>query len=404
SPNPLRLLMTENGGAHEEVLASLIYAFAQLPNSYMYQYLLRPRFNIEAIVEGFGLNNVARHRLSKELVADASDFVIPDILIAATCENDIANLRKRMQPMLGNGTHLFCTIHHTDRWNSTGDGKFNYNAIKEWVRAQQVTFLFLSPHTRDTMIRDILPTWDEEDRFVAEQFQVFVPVFPLPGRIPSAPENVISRTVKSEGELSFSMQGNYESDRRDYEGVFKELEEYHRIQAARASDSDLRPAVKLHLIGSGRTPEVPADIEQMVVFDTRLQFPEYYELLSYSSALLPAFATEGYYYTKASSTVPASLIAGAPLICQRRLMDTYAYLTEDVVWVQEEGETEFDVVSRITNLPLEAISERKERAYRRNMDLVQENVRSVQAWSSRLPYDVQRAGNEPLRENWEWYG
>ena len=63
------------------------------------------------------------------------------------------------------------------------------------------------------------------------------------------------------------------------------------------------------------------------------------------SAALPAFADEGYYTSKASSSVPASLIANVPIIGSQNLLDNYGYLTDSAMWLEQEaGESEMNAV------------------------------------------------------------
>jgi hypothetical protein len=92
---------------------------------------------------------------------------------------------------------------------------------------------------------------------------------------------------------------------------------------------------------------VPRSLQKHVIFDERLDYTDFYTTLQQTEAILPAFKIEAYYLTKASSTVPASLIAGTPLIGDKRLLRTYDYLDASIMWLQKSGETEMDTVGRV---------------------------------------------------------
>jgi hypothetical protein len=66
--------------------------------------------------------------------------------------------------------------------------------------------------------------------------------------------------------------------------------------------------------------------------------------------MLPAFASAEYTKSKASSTIPASLIVGSPLIADDDLLGAYRFLTRDDVYYREQGEDEIDVVERIAKM------------------------------------------------------
>ncbi|KAK9233965.1 hypothetical protein V1525DRAFT_391915 [Lipomyces kononenkoae] len=381
-PNPLRIFLVENSGSHEEVFTALIYAFARIPNSYIYEYLFRPRFNIFAIIKPFNLLNLAKPRSTTAMKLDQKE-PHPDIILSTTCEFDIFRLQPQMTEMLGNGSYLFCTIHHADRWHSQFEFNF-YNSIKPWIEADRVTFLFLSSHTKRYVEEKIIPTWEAKHRVAANKFEVFVPVFPVD---PSKKE-----------EMSFSLQGNYESDRRDYQSIFERFSEFGKKNPDKPQFQQLR----MHLLGHGKRPPVPQAISDRVEFNEGLEFPEFYKILSESFALLPAFASDEYYDRKASSSVPASLIAGVPIVGKRRLLDTYDYMTEDSMWLQGDDEDDMAVVSRILAMSKQDIDAQKTRTRSRNREVIDDNIKKALLWARSIEYRVNRTGVEPLKEGWSW--
>lgn len=74
---------------------------------------------------------------------------------------------------------------------------------------------------------------------------------------------------------------------------------------------------------------------------------EYYASIQQGQAVLPAFAGDHYYCCKASSTVPASLIAGTPLLATDNLINAYSYLDNTTVILQNSNETESHAMERV---------------------------------------------------------
>ncbi|KAK9370196.1 hypothetical protein V1509DRAFT_674844 [Lipomyces kononenkoae] len=381
-PNPMRIFLVENAGSHEEVFAALIYAFAQIPNSYIYEYLFRPRFNIFTILKSFNLGNLAKPRFSTSMKLDETE-PHPDIILATTCEFDVTRLQPQMSYMLGNGSYLFCTIHHADRWHRESSYKY-YNAIQPWIEADRVTFLFLSGHTKRYVEEQVIPSWDMKHRDATKKFEVFVPVFPVE---PSTKE-----------EMSFSLQGNYESVRRDYKSIFDRFSAFEKNHPDKPQFQQLR----MHLIGHGKHPDVPQEIGNRVEFNEGLEFEEFYKILSESFALLPAFASDEYYDRKASSSVPASLIAGVPIVGKRQLLQTYDYMTEDSMWIQGDDEDDMAVVGRILEMSQQDIDAQKSRTRYRNREVIDENIQKALSWSRAIEHRQNRTGLEPLKEGWTW--
>ena len=116
------------------------------------------------------------------------------------------------------------------------------------------------------------------------------------------------------------MQGDYAPERRDYKRIFGSLGNVVKKINGTVDLTNGQPAdkVKLHLIGHGPHVQVPENIRNNVAFDEDLSYPDFYRLLSKSYAVIPAFASDTYLDRKASSTVPASLIAGVPLVARRK--------------------------------------------------------------------------------------
>lgn len=124
---------------------------------------------------------------------------------------------------------------------------------------------------------------------------VHVPVLPLKLPSPRAPKNNILTTAV--------IQGNFDPNRRDYEGVFHDLASelasdpvawgYHPLVAEepsfRPNPTDEIPPFVLHLAGNGDM-EVPVLLKNVVQVHTGLGYPEFFKLMSSMDVALPSFS------------------------------------------------------------------------------------------------------------------
>src|SRR5690606_15565136 len=148
-------------------------------------------------------------------------------------------------------------------------------------------------------------------------------------------------------EISLAMQGDYSESRRNYQHTFEQLGHViGELRDKEVSDDEKKRKVRLHVIGHGKPPSVPEELKENVVFDQDLSYPDFYGTLSGAFTIIPAFAEYDYYDRKASSTVPAALIAGVPIAANERLLKSYAYIPREAVWLSEEDEDEMDTVKR----------------------------------------------------------
>ena len=103
--------------------------------------------------------------------------------------------------------------------------------------------------------------------------------------------------------------------------------------------------IQFILAGNGKEVGVPGKVMPYVSVNFSLDFIPYYNLLHESFALIPAFADERYYKTKASSSVATSFIANAPILGSKRLLESYGYLSKESMWEEEHaGESEMTAV------------------------------------------------------------
>ncbi|ROT36151.1 hypothetical protein SODALDRAFT_328521 [Sodiomyces alkalinus F11] len=361
---PLRIAVLEAVGTHDEVTAALVHAFGGHDNAELVLYLKNQRYNMDAIINGF--------RLHSPIVAvESSDIFLdrmqagprPDILVSTTCEIDADRKPNAFRYLLAQGTtHLFCVVHHADRW---GKGR-HVHVAREFLDKDMIDFIGLSQHTVDFFVNTTVPKWENPPTSV--RMHAFPPVFPV-----DVPD------LDPDAGPSLAMQGDYSAGRRDYENIFRQLSnviDRTRELSATTHDND---TVSLRLLGHGKHPQVPETVRDRVFFDEGLSYPDFYALLAQSFSVVPAFASDTYLDRKASSTVPASLIAGAPLVASEELLAAYSYLPREAAWVAEPGEGEMDVIERVIGEKDEFWKKRKHvREAREN--IMKENRVHVREW------------------------
>lgn len=366
----VRVAITEVGGSHDEVVGALLNTFGVQSDVRLELYQRNQRYGIKEIFNEFNVSNPLPAFVQPHMLMADKNALEPHILVSTTCEMDSVQLKDKWELLLERGnTYMFCVVHHADRWDKTEQQKI----MEPWVRAGKVDFVTLSEHTGDYLRKNAVPTWNIT-KDTAVTIRTLPPVFPV--RSPSKPTN----------ELSFALQGDYDPARRDYASIFAHLQSFLAASAtanAAQGQSEAGSTIALHLIGhsaNGQRPQVPEDLRSNVVFDDSVDYPVFYAILSRAFALLPAFASDTYYDRKASSTVPASLIAGVPLVATRRLLETYSYVNEEDVWLQEEGEADFDVIGRILAMPEEDLRAKKEKVLMSRDRLVAGTQKAVGEW------------------------
>lgn len=368
----IKIIITENMSTHDEVVAPLIAAFGSIPGA-----------NITAILlskmDRFGSFEMFRHLkvdspnpIPAPTNYRTSDYEFlfknpPDILVCTTCAYDKFDDYQKLFEK--SNTHIFCVIHHSDKWK---DYKFNMyeQRLGRWVAADRLDFITLSPHVARAMPEQLLYWKELKDKVVLPPVHVLPPVFAV-----DLPEI----NTEGEDEIAFALQGNFNPLRRNFTRAFEELgQAKQRMEAT--NEEDLESSLRLHMVGSGTRPPVPSDVEDMVIFNEQLNFTDYYKVLSTMTAIVPAFADEDYFTTKASSSVPAALIAGAPIVASRHMLETYAYLEEDAVWLQGENQTDFDVIWDMAQKPRWERSQKMRHARMLGAKLAEANKGLAAGW------------------------
>lgn len=325
------------------------------------------RYNISHIIDAFDLPRKPRGPFNPGTFLSWQDREqgIPDIWILTTCEIDLLKYQKNMTILLEkDNMYLFCVVHHSDVW----DAAQLRDIAKPWVERNRMQFITLSAHTANYLEYRTLPFWETT---VQPVVRPLAPVFPVDIDEQQEVESSLSPT---DVDYSFALQGDYHSSRRDYQSLFSRFASF--LQDAGSPNKN----ITMHILGHGTRPKVPGSISSHVQFDEGLAYSEYYSLLSRTFALLPAFASEEYLYCKASSTVPAALIAGVPLVATAELVEAYSYLSEDAVWLQGEGMTDMDVVGQLLQMSEEEWRRKKQFVQQWSGKLKQENIQKAAGW------------------------
>ena len=321
----LNIVLLETVGYHDEVTAALYFAVGNIRRTNITMFLTRPRFGIEEVYSWMQLT----HELSPVSIQDASQFgaidrAMPDLIISVTSEFDTVGQHNTLQYYLEHGPKhltLLCVSHHPDRFSLFEE------SVRPWAQAGRLRYLALSTHTA-------LNLREEFNKF---QYYGDVPIDVLPPIFP------VPLETSSTGNISISLQGNFDPDRRDYRKTFEDLDHF-----VLQLPEPLTSRFQLTLLGSGNSmPDVPERVRPYISIKSHLDYIPYYQQLHESFALIPAFADDDYYTTKASSTIPAAFIGNVPILSSQRLSDAYTYMSHESMWLTKGEESEISTVRDI---------------------------------------------------------
>lgn len=364
SREPFSIAVVETTGYHDEVVAAFVHSFGSQKNSKLSLFQDNQRYGIEKIMHDFKLPKpVPAAQPPITLLGNGTTKV--DVLVLTTCEYDRIKLVTQLETLLREGkTHLLCVVHHADHW----DDEAHEASLSPWAERGLVDFITLSQHTATFLQETGLRTWKKKP-----PIRPFAPVFPV--SLPKLPKAADA----DKGELGFGLQGLYEASRRNYQTIFSHLQNFIDSRSSER-DGTINSNVTLHLLGQGTHPEVPSGLTSHVSFDESLDYDEYYSILSRTFALLPAFANDEYLDRKASSTVPAGLIGGTPLVATKEILAAYTYLPKEAVYLQNENETEFDVIGRVLKEVGKHRIKKMQMVRNKCAELVESNSRLVEGW------------------------
>ncbi|KAF1991772.1 hypothetical protein K402DRAFT_388317 [Aulographum hederae CBS 113979] len=375
----IQVYLTETGGSHDEVSAAFIHAFGTVGKVQLQSFLLLQRYGIKEIVQDFNLSSPLPPAKDPGKFRPALLERTPHILIFTTCELDTEKYHEELDQLLEEGhTYLFCVFHHAEKWS----GPKYSNWLKPWVEARKISFVALSPHTGHFMEMNSLSAWDLP---VNPAILSLTPIFPV--KLLEEPDSTRAHT-----DLDFALQGDYDPKRRDYATIFKHLSQFlsrgddDNSGGGAGSESEgedenaNKSELKLHLLGHGPHPDVPSTLTSNVAFDERLNYTAFYSILSRTFALLPAFADDDYLDRKASSSVPAALIAGTPIVATKDILNAYSYMRSKWVWFQKQGETDMEVVGRVLSMTREERLEKMKVVREARDQIISDNTKKVTKW------------------------
>lgn len=104
----------------------------------------------------------------------------------------------------------------------------------------------------------------------------------------------------------------------------------------------------LHLLGFQAEPvDVPAELDNVVVFSGNGHYRTYFDELQSMDLLVPAFASNDYLESKTSSSIPAGILAGVPVLASVRHLAVYDYLRPPAAVSHPSGMTEVEAIRRL---------------------------------------------------------
>lgn len=183
-----------------------------------------------------------------------------------------------------------------------------------------------------------------------------LPTFTFTSKEPCNIESITASTCMH----GFSIQGNFESARRNYTRLWQQVE-----AAIGAGSVPTEPPVRpfhLHLLGRGNVHSLgmPGRVEEHTTVHYNLKFPQYYDQLQHTHALLLLLGNVNYLVQKMSSTVVSSLMTGVPIIADSQVLASYTFLKPEHVFLIGPGETEMDVMQRVVRMsPAEVFAVRQ---------------------------------------------
>ncbi|KAK9380783.1 uncharacterized protein V2V93DRAFT_369575 [Kockiozyma suomiensis] len=317
---------------HFEVVMPVLNTFSQIEDIDLTLFSTkegRDRFGVKPLLKHFARNaNSTDFSTIKNLVKPSQS---PDLIFLTTCGRDIANMGDTLTKFLENGAHVMCVIHESHRWDQNDIDQRRSIYKKEsafmipWIKNGQWKIVTLSNHVQ-RFIHANFPSYLNTGTEIDYSPSVFFPVFDLPE----------SRIYLDINKPSITLAGKFEESRRSYKRIF---DDYIKVS----------PPVSLNLIGSMGNPKIPRSIKNKVSLKYALDFKDYFKEIAKSIAILPAFATPDYIHSQASSSVATSVISITPPIMTREMLAAYDYISEDAAWIQEEGESEMETVTRIIN-------------------------------------------------------
>jgi len=364
-PDRINVAIVESGGTNDETTAGLIHAFGKQSNSHLSLYTLQQRYGVGDIINSFKL---AHPLAANKSSADFGDGIlrgeVPDVIVSATCETDLIALDIPLTQLLElKKTYLFCIVHQPERWASSDLTR----RIQPWIDEQLVDLVTLSQHTAHFLRTEIINDWDFNATITVRHMTPLFPVSLPDTEFPTTRETAIGPSPVLQ--YPIAIHGDFDASRHNYTDAFTHiLALKDRAKAVSITTENNEKAIQqrdvsLHVFGERIPPDVPKNVKPILNINREMSYQRQYEILSQSYILLPAFASDSQsdYMTKlASWAIPASLIAGVPIVSSDDILFSYSYLPKEAVWLRYWGENEMKVAERVALWSVEEHRKKKE--------------------------------------------
>ncbi|KAF3923009.1 hypothetical protein ABW20_dc0103696 [Dactylellina cionopaga] len=387
----LKIALVNTPRYHFEVVTPLLYAFANQGDAVEHFELFATdhgstRLGVRPILDNqlpqdsswstLWKNNMPQKKVHVSDPAKLSQMgFVADVMILTSCSRDFEWTSMKDKRVFDpewyrSPKEIVCLVHEAEEWEAKDTlwRKF----LMPWVDRGRVTFLTLSPHVAEYVKKNIDTKWGMAPVLQDAQGIGNKGVFMTEPFIPIFEDNKLFREdmfSNITGPFA-AIPGKYEPFRRNYKSIFDHMSKH--LDLIRSTNATLR------LPGYGDwPPEIPSQLSTHVFMHSHYDFPEYFSLLSRSMAILPAFATHKYFEDRASSTIATSVIAGVPLVATKELVEKYAYIEAEDVWLQEDEEEEIVTWLRVLKLGREEWEAKKRAVRALRTRLIRNNLRLV---------------------------
>lgn len=358
----MRVAIVNEAPYHLEIVAGFLHVLSQLPVDVTWYQAGQsvPAFSAVDLLEMVGFNQLLgfmprmRPTTDKPEPADFAIFVSPEYF-----ERETKAFLKAAEPitavMLGhNGMN-----HALQRIEAFDHPRLHFAALAPHVAAASRQVLHIHTHW-------MMATW------------------PVVSKRPCTSDSEDAATCLS----GFSIQGNFESARRNYTRIWAQMDDA-RSTGTLPTTPPAKP-FHLHLVGRGdvKTLGIPPAVSNMTTVHFNLKFPQYYDQIHHTHALLMLLGSNNYLLQKMSSTVVSSLMTGTPIIADAQVLKSYTFLKPEHVHLMGPGETEMDVMQRVLRMSSEEVFGARERVLQLAEHL---NRRTLQVLQTFMPMESDAA-------------
>ncbi|KAL7414541.1 hypothetical protein BDY24DRAFT_385586 [Mrakia frigida] len=346
-----RVMVASHFTAHEDVYMSLVHTLSSLLPSpkNVRVYAAEFRWGFADIVEQIGLYPGKTYHDPATLAGDLAKTDLfgavkgdvgkkADMVVLGTCEIDMEHFSEDLfkqylaRPADDKFT-LVCIVHNA----FAVEWLIKYGA--DWVKEGALRIMPISDHVKRAFLYHF-DLWAD----TADTHQVGYEYVPVHVHIPVLPLKLPTKPAKNEMLTNAVIQGSFDPNRRDFEGVFQDLIEeldadprpwgYHPLSSTTSpttylpiKDDPSIPPFYLHLAGNGDIT-VPEKLAHIVKVHVGLSYPDFFALMSSMDVALLAFSASqkgGYFEVQASSSVAMAVMCEVPLLTTHHIRKVYTY-------------------------------------------------------------------------------